>query len=202
MSTNPQESVYIEFLNYDWDQSADFQKYLKELGQAEVPSSDTTQLLDQAKSFFFCQETGHILSLDEYEEWKLHNGDKYDEKAKIIELDAGADSGAETGANTGASTETGAVESGGDIGTEIEKRSNAQQIEDDAPYSSNYHNLIELIMTGQPVPGVKEIPDTVLKDQGSSSVKPQRSKPWELHASTDDSATTTTTITTTTTSTT
>ncbi|ODV59715.1 uncharacterized protein ASCRUDRAFT_14739 [Ascoidea rubescens DSM 1968] len=52
--------------------------------------------------------------------------------------------------------------------------------QDQSPtYSSNYQNIVELILSGKPIPGIKKIPNTVLKES-SKSVKQQRKKPWEL----------------------
>ena len=34
-------------------------------------------------------------------------------------------------------------------------------------------------MLGKPIPGIKQIPDTVLTDQGSTASASQRTKPWE-----------------------
>ena len=39
--------------------------------------------------------------------------------------------------------------------------------------------MVELITTGQPIPGIKEIPDTVLEGQASRSTPVKRKKPWE-----------------------
>ncbi|KAI3402728.2 hypothetical protein KGF56_004402 [Candida oxycetoniae] len=154
---NPQDHVYQEFLNYSWEDCTEYQKYLKELQQSEVAEAELSQLIDQAKSFFFCQKTGHILNLEEFEDWKLHNDDKEESKSekdtnRLVESD------------TSVSTNNVETKVGDD---------------DDPPYSSNYHNLIELIMSGKPVPGIKPIPDVVLKDQGSISHQSQRTKPWE-----------------------
>lgn len=38
---------------------------------------------------------------------------------------------------------------------------------------------MELITTGQPIPGIQEIPDTVLTGHDIASEKPRRRKPWE-----------------------
>jgi hypothetical protein len=46
-------------------------------------------------------------------------------------------------------------------------------------YPSSFAHIVELITTGQPVPGIQEIPDTVLTGQDSASTKPKRRKPWE-----------------------
>ena len=151
MSTNTQEDVYIEYLNYDWKSFIEFQDGLQEIldnyltnlkeqdaSVTTIPSLDKQQLIDQAKSFFFCNKTGHILNLDDFNEWKLHNGDKHIRSDQIEESK-----------------------------------------EEDEPYTSNYQELVELIAQGKPIPGIKHIPDTVLTDQGTAASAAQRTKPWE-----------------------
>lgn len=46
-------------------------------------------------------------------------------------------------------------------------------------YPMSFNHIVELITTGQPIPGVKEIPDTVLEGQASHSTTSKRRKPWE-----------------------
>jgi len=46
-------------------------------------------------------------------------------------------------------------------------------------YPSSFAHIVELITTGQPIPGIQEIPDTVLTGHDISSEKPRRRKPWE-----------------------
>jgi hypothetical protein len=48
-----------------------------------------------------------------------------------------------------------------------------------APYPTSFAHIVELITSGQPVPGIKEIPSTVLTGQGTEPAKPRRKKPWE-----------------------
>ncbi|KAK7535645.1 hypothetical protein IWX49DRAFT_264204 [Phyllosticta citricarpa] len=50
---------------------------------------------------------------------------------------------------------------------------------DDAPYPTSFAHIVELITTGQPIPGIKEIPDTVLEGQGTVPAADKRRKPWE-----------------------
>ncbi|KAK3060710.1 hypothetical protein LTS18_007926 [Coniosporium uncinatum] len=59
----------------------------------------------------------------------------------------------------------------------------------EAPYPTSFSHIVELITTGQPVPGIKEIPNTVLEGQGTESAKPRRKKPWEQDESTTSAAT-------------
>ena len=46
-------------------------------------------------------------------------------------------------------------------------------------YPSSFAHIVDLITTGQPVPGIEEIPDTVLTGHDTASAKPRRRKPWE-----------------------
>lgn len=43
----------------------------------------------------------------------------------------------------------------------------------------NYQEIVDLIQSGKPIPGIKEIPDTVLAGQGTSATQSRRAKPWE-----------------------
>ncbi|KAK6464238.1 hypothetical protein DFJ63DRAFT_333816 [Scheffersomyces coipomensis] len=167
MSTNPQEEVYKEYLNYDWNSFSDFQdgvkqildNYLDNLKESNpstisIPALDQQQLIEQAKSFYYCSHTGNILNIDDYTQWKLHNGDKYDKNKKITEIEE-------------------------DVKPSEEPEATTDNASSDPPYSSNYQELVELIVSGKPVPGIKHIPDTVLSDQSSTSKASQRVKPWE-----------------------
>ena len=48
-----------------------------------------------------------------------------------------------------------------------------------APYPSSFNHIVELITSGAPIPGIKEIPDTILEGQASEPTKVTRRKPWE-----------------------
>lgn len=48
-----------------------------------------------------------------------------------------------------------------------------------APYPTLFAHIVELITNGQPVPGIKDIPNTILEGQGTEPSKPRRKKPWE-----------------------
>lgn len=159
--SNPQEEVYKEYANYDWDSFTEFQEgiaqimdnHLQSMQEQDpsitsIPALDRQQLIDQAKSFFFCSKTGHIFNLDDYEQWKLHSN--VDDKGKNVDK----------------------------IEPKVQEIASEEEALE-APYSSNYQELVELIVAGKPVPGIKEIPDTILPEKSSKPVQQQRTKPWE-----------------------
>ena len=48
-----------------------------------------------------------------------------------------------------------------------------------APYPPTFSQIVDLITNGQPIPGIKEIPDTVLAGQETKPTTAKRKKPWE-----------------------
>lgn len=50
------------------------------------------------------------------------------------------------------------------------------------PYPISFSQIVDLITNGQPIPGIKEVPDTLLSGQESRAVTAKRKKPWERDA--------------------
>lgn len=48
-----------------------------------------------------------------------------------------------------------------------------------APYPSSFSQIVDLITKGEPIPGIKEIPNTLLLGQDSAPSTAKRKKPWE-----------------------
>ena len=48
------------------------------------------------------------------------------------------------------------------------------------PYPMTFNHIVELITNGKPVPGVREIPNTLLEGQASEAKQEKRKKPWEV----------------------
>ena len=56
---------------------------------------------------------------------------------------------------------------------------------ENVPYSRSFGDVAELIQSGKPVPGIREIPKTLLEGQASASTAVARRKPWEQKATQD-----------------
>ena len=48
-----------------------------------------------------------------------------------------------------------------------------------APYPTSFAHIVELITSGKPIPGIKDVPETVLSGQETQSKCERRRKPWE-----------------------
>lgn len=56
----------------------------------------------------------------------------------------------------------------------------------EAPKPASFAQIVELITEGKPIPGIKDIPDTILEGQSSESQAERRRKPWEKEASAEE----------------
>ena len=48
-----------------------------------------------------------------------------------------------------------------------------------APYPPTFAEIVELITSGKPIPGIKDIPPTLLTSQATKPTASKRRKPWE-----------------------
>jgi hypothetical protein len=60
--------------------------------------------------------------------------------------------------------------------------SDVAAVQDHTPYPKSFAEIVELITAGKPIPGIKEIPDTILEAPKEQVTAPVRKKPWELAA--------------------
>ncbi len=49
----------------------------------------------------------------------------------------------------------------------------------------SYQEIVDLIQSGKPIPGIKDIPKTILEGQGTEPAKSVRRKPWEKDTPTE-----------------
>lgn len=52
----------------------------------------------------------------------------------------------------------------------------------EAPYPTTFAHIVELITTGQPIPGIRDIPNVLNTAPPSEATKAKRRKPWEITA--------------------
>ncbi|TID29667.1 hypothetical protein CANINC_001786 [Pichia inconspicua] len=183
------EKVYLEFQAYDFDKSPTYKQTLNEvynqylivlsdkdlevrteLSQGifnlnKIPVEDREQLQLQTKIFVFCSETDNILEVSDYQYWlAMKNPDtlKITEEPKVEEF------------KTTEKEVSGHID---DVITAFEP----------AEYTSNYQQVVDMIVNNKPIPGIKQIPKTILDPANASeSNLAPRKKPWELKQEADD----------------
>lgn len=60
-----------------------------------------------------------------------------------------------------------------------ESQQPSQPPQEPAPYPPTFSQIVELITTGQTIPGIRHVPDTLLSGLESPAVRAARRKPWE-----------------------
>lgn len=183
------EKVYLEFQAYEFDKSPTYKQTLNEvynqylivlsdkdlevrteLSQGifnlnKIPVEDREQLQLQTKIFVFCSETDNILEVSDYQYWLARkNPDtlKRTEEPKVEEF------------KTTEKEVSGHID---DVITAFEP----------AEYTSNYQQVVDMIVNNKPIPGIKQIPKTILDPANASeSNLAPRKKPWELKQEADD----------------
>ncbi|KAJ5576346.1 hypothetical protein N7535_003272 [Penicillium sp. DV-2018c] len=174
-SENP---VFERLLNYSFDSDPEFANGLSIiLGHPDTPATKAEMNRDddlvlQAKCFFFSRKENLVPAID-FAAFKSWLGARTTEPQVPSET---ADS-----QTTTPSSSDKAATSGTESGTHSEPA-----------YPSSFAHIVELITTGQPIPGIQDIPDTVLTGHDIASEKPQRPKPWERGEVTIDTNETTT----------
>lgn len=156
--------LYSQLDNYPWDEDQEFQGGLKAILGSSQNQDQLDHLTLRAKCYYYARKSGTKVDFEGYKRWV--DGDR---KAGN-ENEAGKD-GTE-GAQAVHQNET---------ENENQKQTGSGGM-GDAPKPASFAEICELIAEGKPIPGIKDIPDTVLEGQSSESQTAQRKKPWERAA--------------------
>ncbi|KAI9840508.1 MAG: hypothetical protein M1837_001568 [Sclerophora amabilis] len=68
------------------------------------------------------------------------------------------------------------------VQTSSSSPSSSSSSDPNAPYPTSFAHIVDLITKGEPVPGIREIPDVVWEGRESQSTTAPRKKPWETAA--------------------
>ncbi|EXJ92266.1 hypothetical protein A1O3_00816 [Capronia epimyces CBS 606.96] len=163
------EAVYRHLHSYAFDADQEYQAGLATiLGHPETPATreeleEKAELVLQTQCFYFARKFNlDPIDPDAYSAW-LHAHNK-PHHLPVAEPHPARSAEEPTSTAQTASAQS-ATESSSDP---------------DPPYPTSFAAIVDLITRNIPVPGIEEIPDTVL-EPGSSKVDktPRRKKPWE-----------------------
>lgn len=167
------EQVYNQYLIVMSDKDLEIKQDLSNgiINPDRIPQADREQLQLQTKIFVFCSETDNILEIQDYQFWLTHR--EQNQLLKSPELKE-ISSNKPTIQST---TESQLINNGDSIMVDTTTSENDEVGE----YTSNYQEIVDMIVNNKPIPGIKQIPKTILDPEtASSSVLQQRKKPWEI----------------------
>ncbi len=177
------EFIYAQLAQYPFDADREYQEGLATiLGHPDTPVTpaelaDQSRLLLQAQCFYFSRRF-HTPPIDPvgYSTWLQSQGQSSTPpNMGVTAAPPPPPSSSSAEPSTSPPAPTGAEE--------------ANATGPDPPYPTSFAAIVELITRNLPVPGIEEIPPTVL-DPGSSKIDrtPRRKKPWEKDADVDPDA--------------
>ena len=149
--------VFARIEMYDWSSDLEFQRGLQSILSSSLAGEQRGHLINRAKCFYFSKKQGIKVDPAAYCRWieqrmKLLSGPSW-QHPEGLGLSTHPDN-----------PQRGSVQDSG---------------ESPAPYPTTFSQIVELISTGQPIPGIKDIPATVLEGQASRAIANKRRKPWE-----------------------
>lgn len=168
-----QSAAFQALEAYPWDQDVEFQSGLSAiLGApgASFSSAEAEDLAIRARCFYFSRKTALNIDIASYKAWKARQTSP---SVCVPSNLASASATAEqfptvTTHDEVIASDPSTIRSGANATTSSQ-----------ADYPASFDEIIELIRTGKPIPGIKEIPNTVLAGQGTQARQNRRPKPWE-----------------------
>ena len=144
--------------NYPWDDDQEFQSGLKSITGSTEDQVQLEHLTLRAKCFYYARKSGTKVDFEGYKRW----------------VEGGRGDGQMNGLGSQPVEEAPAVQVAGS-----QNPSTGSGAMGDAPKPASFAEICELIAEGKPIPGIKDIPDTVLEGQSTASQAAKRTKPWE-----------------------
>lgn len=168
----PETSVFEQIESYPFSTDQEFQSGLSTILSSN-PTQDPELLTLRARCFYFARK--HHISVD-FESYKKWRSEQNLHLATVNRVPV-----PETQTN-GIAEEPGKT----NVNPVQEKPD-----EPAAPYPSSFSQIVDLITKGEPIPGIKEIPDTLLVGQESLTATAKRRKPWEKDQALEEARNTT-----------
>ncbi|KAF2397085.1 hypothetical protein EJ06DRAFT_533276 [Trichodelitschia bisporula] len=152
------EDVFAQVEQYPWDVDEEFHGGLSAILGPDPTPDQASALTLRARCFYYSRKFNTSVDFDGYKAWR---------QAKHLPPPSLRFNG-----TVAASAEDPLLQT------------SAEPPAPEAPRFS-YQDIVEMIQTGKPVPGIKEIPNTVLEGQGTQATRTVRRKPWEKDVSSE-----------------
>jgi hypothetical protein len=161
--------VFQTLETYPWDQEGEFQGGLAAILGSNTPRTQAHELTLRAQCFYFSRKKGITVDFDAY-------------KAYLSPRNLSLSSPTPTQSSNHPCTQpqtqnpSSKAQSSEPSHHEADFTTPSQE---NAPYPQTFSQIVSLITSGAPIPGVKDIPPTLLSNQATKPMASKRRKPWE-----------------------
>ncbi|KAI8943386.1 hypothetical protein NX059_001399 [Plenodomus lindquistii] len=183
VATDGLNDVYAALECYDWDNDTEFQSGLSAILGSNSTPEQATELALRARCFYYSRKYNTPIDFESYKSYRqalnrppppppTTTGPIAPSILDTLPISDDASTSTTT-SSTSTTTPT--------PSTLLPKTSTTTTppSEQPAPYPTSFAHIVDLISSGKPIPGIKEIPPTVLEGQGSTATRERRRKPWE-----------------------
>ncbi|EED15110.1 conserved hypothetical protein [Talaromyces stipitatus ATCC 10500] len=180
-STTTTTDIYNLISTYDFSSDLEFRKGLGTiLGHPAQPASDAEvvsgdDVVFQAKCYYISRKRNINPSIDfkSYKNWLVEHGVNLEAATTNPPVQNNEKCDAEDSNAAIATTSTQSILA---PSSQEEKKKSKNG---EPAYPSSFAHIVELITNNQPIPGIEDIPDTVLSGHDEPSKAAKRRKPWE-----------------------
>lgn len=165
----PQEqhvATFQQLEDYAWDSDPEFQGGLQAILGSNSSTEQAEHLTLRARCFYFARKNNIPIDFNAYHTWRSQQSSSLANGMSVI-----------------ASASDPFIMNNSPPRPESTSRNftdtSPGDVEPPAPYPTSFSQLVELITSGELIPGIKEVPNTVLEGQASQPTTAKRKKPWE-----------------------
>ncbi|KAK7533919.1 uncharacterized protein J3D65DRAFT_631794 [Phyllosticta citribraziliensis] len=180
------DNIYAQVDGYPWDSDCEFQGGLSAILGANPSADQAIELTLRARCFYYTRKFNIPVDFDAYKAYRASIPSPPPITPVTTNGLATPTSSSSTSASPQPQTQLQPAAPSSSTPPQTQASSSSASAPaasssgpDDAPYPTSFAHIVELITTGQPIPGIKEIPDTVLEGQGTTPAAAKRRKPWE-----------------------
>ncbi|KAL9129257.1 MAG: hypothetical protein Q9217_002237 [Psora testacea] len=164
------EILFRQLEAYPWSIDREFQSGLQSILDQNQSPEQIEHLTLRARCFYYARKSGIPIDFYAYKAWRADRHASCDLTNGTAPL-----SYSNSSAASAAATSSSAVE----WSPTLRHEPTSDPTGPPAPYPTTFSQIMKLISTGQPIPGIKDVPDTVLEGHASRSMAGKRRKPWE-----------------------
>ncbi|TID20105.1 hypothetical protein E6O75_ATG07565 [Venturia nashicola] len=172
-------SVYEELDQYPWEEDTEFQGGLTAILGIDPPPEQASELTLRAKCFYYQRKFNKAVDFDAYKSYLQ----THQQAPSSSPTDHTSSEPATTTSRVNPFPEPTSLPAWTALAATNPPPVTASQVPEGPKL--NYQEIVDLIQSGKPIPGIKDIPDTVLAGQGTSATQARRAKPWEKEGPTN-----------------
>ncbi|KAK6503012.1 hypothetical protein TWF481_008048 [Arthrobotrys musiformis] len=176
------DRLFLSLENYCWEDDPEFQSGLTQILSTTTDPLQVRHLTRQAKCFFYSRKISRPVSFQTYSAWldrEEHSAPRRRSPSR------------EVGPPLDPSPIEAVGETNPTIPSDTPSQTDNTNPDDKTPYPTSFAHIVELITSGKPIPGIREIPNTLNAAPPTQSSAQQRRKPWEVIPSPEISSATT-----------